>query len=242
VSVLDDLRAAERRVAERLKELEPAVAEYRELETVARRLGIDEARLSDAAPAERESSRVVLLPNADPRQRTRRRRGSESRVLRMLAGLVRVGARSRCSSSCVRARGSPSASLVSSSASTRPGCTALSGASTSAGPCVRRAATCSPWVSDAGSAPARRVSGSSAGGEAGGPDRPVGSYPWPGSLLGRPPVFGRGTSSWRCRVGRSARACAPRRSGSQSTRSPVAVGGRATFRPPRWVIGPLRRR
>jgi transcriptional regulator with GAF, ATPase, and Fis domain len=41
VSVLDDFRDAEQRVAKRLRELEPAMAEYRELEDIARRLGID---------------------------------------------------------------------------------------------------------------------------------------------------------------------------------------------------------
>ena len=41
MSVLDQFRDAEQRVSERLKELAPAVAEYRELEVVARRLGID---------------------------------------------------------------------------------------------------------------------------------------------------------------------------------------------------------
>jgi transcriptional regulator with GAF, ATPase, and Fis domain len=41
MSVLDDFRDAEQRVAQRLKELEPTVAEYRELQEVARRLGID---------------------------------------------------------------------------------------------------------------------------------------------------------------------------------------------------------
>src|SRR3954462_320114 len=41
VSVLDDFRAAEKRVIQRLNELEPAVAEYRELETVAQRLAIE---------------------------------------------------------------------------------------------------------------------------------------------------------------------------------------------------------
>lgn len=48
MSVLDELRAAEERVAQRLKELEPAVAEYRELADVAKRLGID---VEAAAPA-----------------------------------------------------------------------------------------------------------------------------------------------------------------------------------------------
>ena len=41
MSVLDQFRDAEQRVSERLRELAPAVAEYRELEVVACRLGID---------------------------------------------------------------------------------------------------------------------------------------------------------------------------------------------------------
>jgi hypothetical protein len=48
MSVLDQFRDAERRVAERLSELEPAVTAYRELEDVARRLGLD---LTTAQPA-----------------------------------------------------------------------------------------------------------------------------------------------------------------------------------------------
>ena len=54
MSVLDDFRAAEQRIAQRLKELEPSVAEYRELEAVAHRLGIDAgATVAEAAPAAR---------------------------------------------------------------------------------------------------------------------------------------------------------------------------------------------
>jgi hypothetical protein len=49
VSVLDDFRAAEQRVAQRLKELEPAVAEYRELEAVAKQLGLDGAAVTAAS-------------------------------------------------------------------------------------------------------------------------------------------------------------------------------------------------
>jgi hypothetical protein len=62
VSVLDDLRDAEQRVAQRLKELEPCVAEYRELEVVAQRLGIDVPPAAPAAPT--------------PTTRTRRRKAS----------------------------------------------------------------------------------------------------------------------------------------------------------------------
>jgi len=62
VSVLDDLRDAEKRVAKRLKELEPAVAEYRELDVVAQRLGIE---VSSAAPARARRSRR-RKPSAAP--------------------------------------------------------------------------------------------------------------------------------------------------------------------------------
>jgi transcriptional regulator with GAF, ATPase, and Fis domain len=51
MSVLDDFRDAEQRIAQRLKELAPAVDEYRELEVVAQRLGLDSATASQAAAA-----------------------------------------------------------------------------------------------------------------------------------------------------------------------------------------------
>jgi transcriptional regulator with GAF, ATPase, and Fis domain len=60
VSVLDQLREAEQRVAQRMKELEPAVAEYRELQEVAQRLGIDAdvaGAASTRAGAQRRRSR-----------------------------------------------------------------------------------------------------------------------------------------------------------------------------------------
>jgi transcriptional regulator with GAF, ATPase, and Fis domain len=50
VSVLDQFRDAEQRVAQRMKELEPAVDEYRELAAVAQRLGIASATADRAAP------------------------------------------------------------------------------------------------------------------------------------------------------------------------------------------------
>ena len=70
MSVLDQFREAEQRVAQRLKELEPAVAEYRELEEVAKRLGIDAASPT-TAPTASEGS---------PRRRTRRKPTSTSRA------------------------------------------------------------------------------------------------------------------------------------------------------------------
>jgi hypothetical protein len=57
VSVLDDLRAAEERVAQRLKELEPAVTEYRELAEVAKRLGIDVEEATPVAKGSRPALR-----------------------------------------------------------------------------------------------------------------------------------------------------------------------------------------
>ena len=56
MSVLDQLREAEESVARRLKELEPAVAEYRELQEVAKRLGID-ASAASGRSAGQESGR-----------------------------------------------------------------------------------------------------------------------------------------------------------------------------------------
>lgn len=70
MSVLDDFRAAEQRVAQRLKELAPAVDEYRELEAVARQLGIDAALTSQPATAtrprakRRRASRAPAKPRA----------------------------------------------------------------------------------------------------------------------------------------------------------------------------------
>src|SRR3954453_15888018 len=63
MSVLYELRDAEQRVIARLKDLEPAVAEYRELEQVAERLGLREA--SNGGPS---------APAAAPGPRRRRAR------------------------------------------------------------------------------------------------------------------------------------------------------------------------
>jgi hypothetical protein len=55
-SVLDQFRTAEQRVAERLRELEPLVEEYRELEQVARRLGLERGEYSPGASRQRPAS------------------------------------------------------------------------------------------------------------------------------------------------------------------------------------------
>jgi hypothetical protein len=88
VSVLDQFRDVEQRVAQRLKELEPMVAEYRELETIAQRLGIDgrvtanaeagtapagRRRRAQRAPGKARASRAATSSAARPRPRARRR-------------------------------------------------------------------------------------------------------------------------------------------------------------------------
>jgi hypothetical protein len=85
VSVLDDFRDAEKRVAQRLKEIEPAVAEYRELEAVAERLGINDGAIAPPATvaktgSTRRRSARKRTPSATKPPATRKpaRRGSRS--------------------------------------------------------------------------------------------------------------------------------------------------------------------
>jgi uncharacterized membrane protein len=56
VSVLDQFRNAEQRVAERLRELKPLVEEYQELEQVARRLGLNVNEDATAQDGQRPAS------------------------------------------------------------------------------------------------------------------------------------------------------------------------------------------
>jgi transcriptional regulator with GAF, ATPase, and Fis domain len=73
VSVLDEFRAAEDRVTQRLKELEPMVAEYRELEAVAQRLGIQAATDGNADSGARRRRRTRRAPaksGSGPREST----------------------------------------------------------------------------------------------------------------------------------------------------------------------------
>jgi outer membrane biosynthesis protein TonB len=58
VTVLDDLRVVEERIAARLAELEPLVQEYNELQQIAERLGIDRER------ALAEAAAIVATPQA----------------------------------------------------------------------------------------------------------------------------------------------------------------------------------
>jgi len=86
VSVLDDFRAAEQRVAQRLKELAPAVAEYRELEAVAQRLGIDSgAPATETAPAKTAPAQPAPAEPAETARPARTRRASRPRRARAAA-------------------------------------------------------------------------------------------------------------------------------------------------------------
>jgi hypothetical protein len=73
----DEFRDAEKRVAQRLKELEPAVAEYRELEAVAQRLGIDVAAAQPTRSA-RPRRRTAPAASGKANGGTSPRRGRRS--------------------------------------------------------------------------------------------------------------------------------------------------------------------
>jgi signal recognition particle subunit SEC65 len=78
MSVLDQFRDAERRVAERLRELEPAVAEYRELEDVARRLGLDVTKSQEAVAPSPPRQRRARRTTKPARKASRRARSVAS--------------------------------------------------------------------------------------------------------------------------------------------------------------------
>jgi hypothetical protein len=92
-SILDQFRTAEQRVAERLRELEPLVEEYRELEQVARRLGLDRgerAPASDnqrpASPARSQGRRRRSKTNARSARSTREAGGKSGAAVGAAAG------------------------------------------------------------------------------------------------------------------------------------------------------------
>jgi hypothetical protein len=93
VSVLDDFRQAEQRVMRRLKELEPAVAEYRELQQIAERLGVKDGaggQTPTRATAGRPRRRSAGASAAVKRPaRTRQSAGGRPDRRAQLLGLVR---------------------------------------------------------------------------------------------------------------------------------------------------------
>jgi hypothetical protein len=98
MSVVDDLRGLESRVAKRLKELRPLVEEYRELEQVAQRLGIGEGDRSAGessatrdATASRRSTRSASERAGSTDSKRGRRRSSRSTTPRRTASASRAG-------------------------------------------------------------------------------------------------------------------------------------------------------
>jgi hypothetical protein len=129
MSVLDQFRDAEQRVAARLKEREPAIAEFRELEEVARRLRIDPSATATptancAGPGARGRAGV---PRARPATSWRPLRPSAGRAA--LRDPVNVG--SSRSTSFAHVRGSRFARRRPNGGSTPPACTASCSASRS---------------------------------------------------------------------------------------------------------------
>ena len=86
MSVLDQLRALERQVQQRLRELGPLVAEYRDLEKVAERLGLkrDDETTGEATPADagERAAAPARKPAAKPRAKRTARAGTAKRAAR----------------------------------------------------------------------------------------------------------------------------------------------------------------
>ena len=81
MSVLDDLQGLEKRVRDRMRELRPMLAEYQELEGVAKRLGLDvDEESAEQRPARsRRASRTQR--RVSPTRRPRARAGSRREQL-----------------------------------------------------------------------------------------------------------------------------------------------------------------
>jgi Winged helix-turn-helix DNA-binding len=90
VSVLDDLRAMEKRVVTRLRELRPLVDEYDELRRVADRLGFDVGGTNASAKARRGTA-----AKAKPPRRSKRSPAKPARRSRPAAARGRSSSRSR---------------------------------------------------------------------------------------------------------------------------------------------------
>jgi hypothetical protein len=71
MSVIDELKGLEDRVARRMQELRPLVDEYRELERVADRLGVTPAAADDTPAPRRRASRPRANASATARRASR---------------------------------------------------------------------------------------------------------------------------------------------------------------------------
>jgi hypothetical protein len=90
MSVIDDLQGLENRVRERMRELRPMLAEYRDLEAVARRLGIDVDQDAGDEPA---SGTTEPQPQAGRPRSSRRGAGRPSSSAATARSRSRTGRR-----------------------------------------------------------------------------------------------------------------------------------------------------
>jgi hypothetical protein len=71
VTVLDDLRVVEERIATRLAELEPLVQEYNELQEIAARLNIDLAAAASVVAAPAPVAKAAPKPKPKPKAKAK---------------------------------------------------------------------------------------------------------------------------------------------------------------------------
>jgi transposase len=83
VSVIDELKGLEDRVAQRMTELRPLVDEYRELEQVAQRLGVTPSATTDGSSRPRRSRRRPRS-SASANARGARSNGRRDQLLAMV--------------------------------------------------------------------------------------------------------------------------------------------------------------
>ena len=98
MSLIDDLKGLEDRVAERMKELRPLVDEYRELEQVAQKLGVPPAAADTPAPRRRAATRKrsgARSTNASRRTRAAAAGGPSSAASRTADAASAGAARAR---------------------------------------------------------------------------------------------------------------------------------------------------
>jgi transposase len=89
VSVIDDLKGLEDRVARRMTELRPLVDEYRELEQVAKRLGVTPPTAADTPRRSRRTrSRSQAKPATSRANRSNGRRDQLLEVVKARPGIT----------------------------------------------------------------------------------------------------------------------------------------------------------
>ena len=89
MSVIDELKGFEERVARRLEELRPLVDEYRQLEEVAQRLGVSSGGTNDTSvPSQRRARQPTRNSGSSRRERTSGRRDQLLAVVKARPGIT----------------------------------------------------------------------------------------------------------------------------------------------------------